>query len=1020
MGSDRARVSYNQNQQYHGVIAQQGRVTLEADWNESQQILNEEIRQQVNDFVGPCGTPDNGYEIKASNSPFDFTVGAGSMYVGGIRAFLPVPPKDSEPLKYSQQQDWLDSEGDPDWIDIKNINSNSQELIYLYLREQEISAVEDSALREVALGGPDTTQRLRLIQHIVRQQVDADTCVEALEQAIKKWKAQGLQFNSTTMQLVSQSTLQASFSNPTKNTDPCIPEARAGYLGADNQLIRVQISSVDPIHKKYKLIWGFDNASFLYQVDNVVETTINQTLRLQLQLQSRPVDEFHQPRSGQVVEVLRSAAQLSNGEYVASANGLVTTVYTPYNPSTKDKEITLSAPLSPENQYFTSTKLPLFARIWEQEEDFSPGTAVVLGDTGLQVTLHTENNQPFHIGDYWQIAVRPNTLNPIYPQRYFDAPQPPDGPRLWVCPLALIGWKRDRDKNKNTLEVISDCRSQFDNLVELTQRKTGNSCCTITIKPEDIKPGKTLQSIIDNGFLYNTSVTICLMPGEYRLTEPLRIEEKHSHLTLKGCHDGVILKAADETNINFVNGLIILTNADNITICRLEFELPLVLLPRDTILVKSFGLENTSTSIAIRLISCTTLTIQDCIFHFFPVKSSIFGSAIFAGGQCQGLKIQHNQFLKDIPTVFPLPTPKVQHQIETSSRIVGSEEITSNLTAISPNATTERPPLQILFGYLQLPHATPTIKEREPVITKAQVLPSLLQNAVFRDNSFTRLTFATLVISDFGTVIFADNTVRECHAGFWLESLCFWNVILDEKTKIDLPITLSIAKEIVDSIMSDPLVLSAMKIALFYPLPEKSEVRKQELVFPEINISSQKFSWKEIQKLFTAVHRSDLSLPFIAHCSNNIIDTSTASINQISNIGLLLLSDSLTERVRANEHSEMIVSANKICNRAIAKPILDKKPEEILPEEILGAPTVLILGPQRCTITGNLIVNEAYSLQNQQRSLSLVFHTSSTQIAITGNVLQGQSTLGLILRRGFNSQISPPMNSWLFLNTEIL
>lgn len=1004
MGSDRARVSYNQNQQYHGVIAQQGRVTLEADWNESQQIINEEIRQQANDFVGPCGTPDNGYEIKASNSPFDFTVGAGSMYVGGMRAFI------AKRLKYSKQQDWLDSEGDPDWIDITKINpysqADSQEFIYLYLREQEISAQEDSALREVALGGPDTTQRLRLIQHIVRQQVNAGTCVDALEKVRKKWQVQGLQFNSTTMRLVSQSTLQASFSNPTKNADPCIPEARAGYLGADNQLIRVQISSVDPNNKKYKLIWGFDNASFLYQVDNVPVPTIDQTLRLQLR--SRPVDEFHQPRSGQVVEVLRSAAQLSNGEYVASATGLVTTVHTPYNPS-KDKEITLSAPLSQDSEDFTSTKLPLFVRIWEQEEDFSAGTPVVLGDTGLQVILRTENNQPFHVGDYWQIAVRPNTSNPIYPQRYFDAPQPPDGPRLWVCPLALIGWKGDRDGN--TLEVISDCRSQFDNLVELTQRKTGNSCCTITIKPEDIKPGKTLQSIIDDGFKYNnTSVTICLMPGEYCLTEPLRLEKEHSHLTIKGCHDGVILKAdaANETNIDFVNGLIILNNADNITICKIQFELPLAAVPGKSILWENFGLKNTS--IGIRLIICTNLTIQDCIFHFLPGESSIFGSAIFAGGQCQGLNIQGNHFVKD----------KLKQQIKTSSRILVSEESTSNLIATSFNATTDPSPVQILFGYLQLPHATPTIEEGQPVIDQYQVLPSLLQDAVFRDNLFTGLTFATLVISDFGTVRFADNTVSECHAGFWLESLCFWSVILYPETK-------EIVKQIVGFIMSDPLVLSAMKIALFYPLPEKSKVPEQELVFLPIEIYFQDFSWQQIQNLFKAAHQSNLSLPFIAHCSNNIIDTSTANINQISNIGLLLLSDSLAEGVSANEHSEMIVSANRICNRASANPIPKEKPEEILGDRAIanpisngklteiGAPTALILGPQRCTITGNLIVNEAQVSPQQQNSFSLVllFHALSTQIAITGNVLQGKSTLGLISRQGSNS------NSWLFLNTEM-
>ena len=45
MGSDRARVSYDPNQHYRSVVMQQGRVTLEADWNENQAIFGEELRQ---------------------------------------------------------------------------------------------------------------------------------------------------------------------------------------------------------------------------------------------------------------------------------------------------------------------------------------------------------------------------------------------------------------------------------------------------------------------------------------------------------------------------------------------------------------------------------------------------------------------------------------------------------------------------------------------------------------------------------------------------------------------------------------------------------------------------------------------------------------------------------------------------------------------------------------------------------------------------------------------------------------
>ena len=110
MGSDRARVSYDAKQHYRSVVMQQGRVTLEADWNESQSIFGEELRHETLDIVGPSGSPDGGYTvlqtIEFPTPPFDFTVTAGTVYVGGVRLVLP------NPVQYSTQSDWLDCSSD--------------------------------------------------------------------------------------------------------------------------------------------------------------------------------------------------------------------------------------------------------------------------------------------------------------------------------------------------------------------------------------------------------------------------------------------------------------------------------------------------------------------------------------------------------------------------------------------------------------------------------------------------------------------------------------------------------------------------------------------------------------------------------------------------------------------------------------------------------------------------------------------------------------------------------------------
>ena len=45
------------------MISQQGRVTLEADWNEADAIAAEERRAELMNIIGPAGTPDDGYRI---------------------------------------------------------------------------------------------------------------------------------------------------------------------------------------------------------------------------------------------------------------------------------------------------------------------------------------------------------------------------------------------------------------------------------------------------------------------------------------------------------------------------------------------------------------------------------------------------------------------------------------------------------------------------------------------------------------------------------------------------------------------------------------------------------------------------------------------------------------------------------------------------------------------------------------------------------------------------------------------
>jgi len=548
MGSDRARVSYDKDQQYRSVVMQQGRVTLEADWNESQQIASEELRHETLDIVGPVGTPDDGYKVILSSKPTtpscDFQIQRGTMYVGGVRA------SQSKSVRYSHQSEWLDASDDPDWVDPAKLAQSppTAEFVYLLLREQEVSAVEDSDLKDVALGGPDTAQRTRLIQHIARLSSQATACASGLAAAEAKWDSEGLDFNPATMRLLSRGRLEVGFSGQSGSNDPCQPQNQGGYLGADNQLIRVQISGVDSASGNPAFLWGYDDASFLYRVD------LNSATPQVVHLQSAPVDVFHQPRSGQTVEVLRSAALLHNGEYVASTGGIAATLTAAYDPDSQT--ITLPSPTTLTSEYFDATLTPrAFLRVWEEQKVFTPGTPVVLGTTGLQVTLKLESGKVFHTGDYWLFAARPSTPQEVYPERYLTDFQPPEGPRLWACPLAVISW------SERIGTLASDCRIPFCHLTDACNREQG--CCTITVAPQDITGDKTLQTIVNkasrptmlveaaNPGAPGNNIAVAISDLQLNATQPtfdLTVTETDIYLglTVNGSTDGIEVIIGDE------------------------------------------------------------------------------------------------------------------------------------------------------------------------------------------------------------------------------------------------------------------------------------------------------------------------------------------------------------------------------------------------------------------------------------------------------------------------------------------
>ncbi|HEX2039846.1 MAG TPA: DUF6519 domain-containing protein, partial [Acidimicrobiales bacterium] len=628
MGSDRARNSYDPARRWRKVVAQQGRVTVEADDNEAWTIANEERREETLDVVGPTGTPDDGYRVDPDGSPAGLSVGPGTFYVGGLRHV-------TEGIVYGDQEEWLDRSDDPDWTEPDGRGVHGNALVWWWGREHEVGATEDPTLREVALGGPDTSQRERVVQRVKLFATEADDCSTALDKLADAWAEQGLWFDPDGMRLRSDATLAVDFTGPATAPDPCEPEAVGGYLGADNQLVRVQVSSWDAATGTGTLLWGVDNASFLYRVD-VVDA---QTLRLR----SRPVDDFHQPQPGQAVEVLRCAARLGADEYVASATGEPFTLTSAYAPDTQ--RIALPGPVSAATADPNLTPAA-FLRVWEEHLPFTPGTAVALGTTGLEVTLKT-GGVAFHPGDHWLLAVRPATPTQVYPARFLDGPQSPDGPRLWAAPLAVVQWGDEKGT------VLDDCRDPFDNLVDLTRRR-GGGCCEVMLRPEDVQSTADLRAAVDKA----NGGSVCLRPGVYELDEPLRLGPGDEGLELAGCHGDVVFRVAEGSQQAFEHGMV-LVFAHRVSIKGIRFAIPAApakMLQRAA--AKMLGtdslpgvvaehlrdlVETVHTAIAVRAVHAHWLRVEACRFDFPETEGErLYGAAVHASGACRWLRIVDN------------------------------------------------------------------------------------------------------------------------------------------------------------------------------------------------------------------------------------------------------------------------------------------------------------------------------------------------------------------------------------------
>jgi hypothetical protein len=460
MKADLTRNTFDRRKQFSRVLMQQGRVQLDSDWNEQVAILLHYVQTLAADIIGPYGGPrDNlGFEIftdlaslpeeeqkrLGSLDDGDFVIGAGRYYVDGVLC---------------ENDSYVTYTGQP-YIRYPEPPEEVRYLVYLDVWERHITAIEDPDIREVALGGPDTATRAKVVWQVrvdsipdesedkdgfdARFSLDSDSVRTFWREAwLQRWQPA----NRGMLKAKGREALD-------DDSDPCIISPEARYRGAENQLYRVEIhtggevgqdngsdealrreaavndreTSAGPTFK-----WSRDNGSVTFPIRDLNGSVVT--------LESLGRDDYLSLKVGDLVEIV-------DDDYVLQGRAEPLLRVEEIDASTM--RVTLDGqPPSDVGRY--QARHPLLRR-WDHGSS-SYDTIPLQEDTwltledGIQIYFQPPPEQEdapregnvYRTGDYWLIPARTATGDVEWPGDVGEPEaQPPHGIDHHYAPLAII------------------------------------------------------------------------------------------------------------------------------------------------------------------------------------------------------------------------------------------------------------------------------------------------------------------------------------------------------------------------------------------------------------------------------------------------------------------------------------------------------------------------------------------------------------------------------------------------------
>lgn len=430
MTTDISRTTYRPRAGYAGVRLQQGRLLLDADFNEAGDIALAADRAALALLLGASAGPDGGLGFGLTVGAGVLTIGAGTLVVDGVVVRNPGA------VSFTQQP----------FLPGAALPGPGRYLAYVEVFDDVVTALDDPALREVALGGPDTCTRLRPVWQVRLLAAPNATCGSPST----AWE---------TLTAGSRIRLRARARPSATPADPCIPPEGGGYTRLENQTYRIEIHEPARPNRPATFLWSRDNGSVVHPVRRIDGAVIT--------LAAPPRDDYQALRPGDWIELTDASRRL------AGRPGTLVKV-TAADPATVTIDRETARPRNATDNPNAPPDLGTFDRIrrWDDPAGPRPVTlpaennGFLVIEDGVEVRFDPESART---GDHWIFPAR--TISAAIEWPLDPAPANPALPELAVAPAPRRCFARLGIVEQTTAgwQVVEDCRLAFPQLADMLQ-----------------------------------------------------------------------------------------------------------------------------------------------------------------------------------------------------------------------------------------------------------------------------------------------------------------------------------------------------------------------------------------------------------------------------------------------------------------------------------------------------------------------------------------------------------------------